>query len=123
MTITNLTNDIIPLTEKREPLLQHRLAAILQIVPFWHTFFGLEGGEGEGARRVFAREDVVAAARRVGFVLAYVEDGAFDRDEGRFVVFRACRGGEVSVSGFVVALRRCLTIRASSSMRLFCRWP
>ena len=80
----NPPHDIIPLPKERHPLIQHRLAFILQVVPFRHTVFGFQRGECEGARGVLAREDVVLPARAVGFFVGDVEDDAFDCDEGRF---------------------------------------
>lgn len=49
-------NNIISLTKKSKPLLQHRLLLLFQILPVRRAVFLLEGGGRKGARGVAAGE-------------------------------------------------------------------
>lgn len=50
-------HDVVPLAEEREPLVQHFLLLLAEILPFGPAVFGLEARLGEGARGVAAGED------------------------------------------------------------------
>lgn len=50
-------DDIIPLAEKREPVVQHHLLLVAQIAPFRPAILRLERGRGQSTRCVLACED------------------------------------------------------------------
>lgn len=50
----NLSNDVVPLAEESEPLVQNGLLLVLEIIPLGDAIFGLEGRGGEGPRGVLS---------------------------------------------------------------------
>lgn len=54
--ILHLSHDIIPLAEEREPLVQHRLLLVIQVVPIRCAVLGFERRARQSTRGVFSGE-------------------------------------------------------------------
>ena len=57
--ITDLANDVVSFAEECIPLVQHGLVLVIEIVPFRNAVFGLQAGQGEGARGIFSGKDCI----------------------------------------------------------------
>lgn len=56
----DLAHDVVPLAEEGEPLAQHRLRLVRQIVPVWSAVLGLQRRLRQRAGRIFACEYCIA---------------------------------------------------------------
>lgn len=102
----DLADDIVPLAEESEPLIEHGFLLVIQVIPLGHAIPRLERRSSQSAGGILAGEDwveaprsvdlrqctrpcdpvearltAILARRAVGRVAGHVEDGALDGDE------------------------------------------
>lgn len=57
----DLADNVVPLAEESEPLVQHGLLLVLQVIPLGHAVLRLERRSSQSARGVFAGENWMGA--------------------------------------------------------------